>query len=1018
MMTISEPNYKLFNRLLKRIRRYLKVRQFNLGLRVLLFINVTLHTFLAIASPLGVTNYFDIKDGLSQITVSDIAQDKNGYIWLATQVGVDRFDGHAFKNYDQFRDPKDPRNGNFVGVLKVHPETGDLWKGTFSGVSVIDANTNEEKNIPIQTPSGNSSTFVQDLFIDTSKDIWISTIDSLYLFSDKTQSFEHVMNPKYTELETISRIAEGPGSSIIAITNAGIFVIDKETMMWSSPMFADLGATIVLIDSKSRMWIGTASKGLFISSLEDAGQGILPININKINGLLSDTVSDILESKNGAIWLATHDGVGVIQNPGQDLVNVVMLDDRSGPSNEAWTVMTIFEAQSGHIFFGSVSNGFGILDPHSFLFENLRFSDSVMTLDSAREDEQTMWVASSDGLFKIDSSMSSTGPYSDVYEQGDEAAKNKILSLHYSHTHRKLYAASRLGLLSFNTETNRFVLEGFEGKSMYSIAESADGNLWLGFRTEGLTKYDPVTKTVLKRWDMPFVTHIYTDNKEDVFVGTAAGLFVFQGGSLSPIVFKHDPKDPTSIKHDVVTFITELDSGDFAIGLQGNGISLMRKSALIDTYDFIPILQNEKLSSLSIGAIVQDDFGDLWVSTNSGMTKISDDLEKIEYFSGKDGAQDTGYFVGGSMVDSDGTIFFSGSKGVTYFNPENVNKQKNQSPLHITNITTLRGTGEGDDKTILANIVSPLLTLNNYGQLPLPADNLTLDIAFSALEFSDPKSVMYRYKLEGFDKQWRSANSLNRIATYTNLDPGEYTFKLKASDRFGEWDDSEVHLAIYVETPWWQTLPFMLLWALVLLASLYLIYMWRISVLKNNALQLKRLVKEKTHSLEQAVDELKRLSSHDFLTGILNRRGFLEAVERAQSSFERNNDAFAIALIDVDFFKKINDKYGHEAGDYVLISLSQMLRDSLRKHDLVARWGGEEFILLLADTSIDVAIIILNRIRNDISQHEFIFKDTKIKVTFSCGVQVIEKGKVLDEVINQADANLYQAKQTGRNKVI
>jgi len=179
MMTISEPNYKLFNRLLKRIRRYLKVRQFNLGLRVLLFIN------------------------------------------------------------------------------------------------------------------GNSSTFVQDLFIDTSKDIWISTIDSLYLFSDKTQSFEHVMNPKYTELETISRIAEGPGSSIIAITNAGIFVIDKETMMWSSPMFADLGATIVLIDSKSRMWIGTASKGLFISSLEDAGQGILPININKINGLLSDTVSKI-----------------------------------------------------------------------------------------------------------------------------------------------------------------------------------------------------------------------------------------------------------------------------------------------------------------------------------------------------------------------------------------------------------------------------------------------------------------------------------------------------------------------------------------------------------------------------------------------------------------------------------------------------------------------------------------------------------------------------------------------------
>jgi diguanylate cyclase (GGDEF)-like protein len=182
--------------------------------------------------------------------------------------------------------------------------------------------------------------------------------------------------------------------------------------------------------------------------------------------------------------------------------------------------------------------------------------------------------------------------------------------------------------------------------------------------------------------------------------------------------------------------------------------------------------------------------------------------------------------------------------------------------------------------------------------------------------------------------------------------------------------------------------------------------------------ELERRVEERTLALTEASERLAEASRTDELTGLPNRRGFLEASEGALARARRSRLPLSLAIADIDHFKRVNDTWGHAAGDAVLREVAATIRASLRAQDLVARWGGEEFILLLPDTPAAGAVHVAGSIRVAVAARGVEHGGIEIRVRVSFGVAEHRQGDDLDSTLARADAALYRAKQEGRDRVV
>jgi diguanylate cyclase len=174
-----------------------------------------------------------------------------------------------------------------------------------------------------------------------------------------------------------------------------------------------------------------------------------------------------------------------------------------------------------------------------------------------------------------------------------------------------------------------------------------------------------------------------------------------------------------------------------------------------------------------------------------------------------------------------------------------------------------------------------------------------------------------------------------------------------------------------------------------------------------------------TQRVDELEGELRRLSNEvhtDQLTQVANRRGLIQAFGIEQAKAERETKRIALALLDIDNFKKLNDSLGHHAGDIALKSLAERTQASLRPGDMVARYGGEEFVLMLPDTPLDEAQAVLVRLQRSLSAALFNHEGKDVFVTFSAGVTLYRPGETLEAALDRADVALYEAKHTGKNR--
>ena len=356
-------------------------------------------------------------------------------------------------------------------------------------------------------------------------------------------------------------------------------------------------------------------------------------------------------------------------------------------------------------------------------------------------------------------------------------------------------------------------------------------------------------------------------------------------------------------------------------------------------------------------------------------------------------------WTGSYARTADGLFLFGGTLGVAVIDPEKFRPWENQPALVATELK-------------INGIAQPLGALE--AGLTLSPEQRNFSVEFAALDYSAPQKNRYSYRLQGYDDQWIAADAAHRSANYGNLWPGRYTLQVRGSNRLGAWSSHLLSIPVIVYPAFWQTAWFLALAIVIAASAVYGGYRWRLALLHAKARALQTLVDIRTLELLEKNRELAQIAVTDRLTKLYNRVKLDEQIEEQLARAERYGTSFALVLLDFDFFKSINDSYGHQVGDQVLIACANILSEETRDVDIVGRWGGEEFLVVACNTDLTGAQEMAEKLRKKVAEHTFPGVGQR---TVSAGVTAFRSGDSVTEMMSRADRALYRAKTNGRNRV-
>src|SRR5471032_269536 len=370
-------------------------------------------------------------------------------------------------------------------------------------------------------------------------------------------------------------------------------------------------------------------------------------------------------------------------------------------------------------------------------------------------------------------------------------------------------------------------------------------------------------------------------------------------------------------------------------------------------------------------------------------------------------------------MGENGVLYFGGVHGMTAVTPSAVRTISVAAEASNNDITvfnhSLQDGKPGENVKAEGPVTSPTaLTLSSQASV--------FSLEFAALHYTEPSENRYAYQLQGFDREWVETDAAHRTASYTNLNPGNYVFRVKAANHLGVWSPEPASLQITITPPFYNTWWFRLAAFVIVAGSLLGAHRWRIARLTRMQTELEQLVTARTGELEESNRKLAALSTTDGLTGVSNRRGFDLALEAEWRRAARTGQTLALSMLDVDYFKKYNDHYGHLAGDSTLRTVAELITTHGRRTtDLVARYGGEEFALLAAATDATDAFGVAEEICAELARRQLPHEQSPFGIlTISIGVAVMvpTEDSSPELLVQMADRALYRAKEKGSNMAL
>lgn len=830
--------------------RILGVKQF---LYVLIFLFLICSTKIS-ANELNFKRY-TLEDGLSQSVVLDIVQDSKGFIWIATQDGLNRFDGYEFKVYRHNPNDTNTISQNWINTLNLdidenlwigteyggmnkldlksnqvtryqfdstitnsiagntirsikEDQNGKLWIATWGhGISLFDKNNDQFssiKNDP-NDPNSLSNDFVRTICVSKNGTVWIGTGNGLNKYDESTNQFErfyHQKNDQNSLTEDfIVSIYEDNNEKIWIGTRKGLNCINPvnnsvKRFVNDESKKNSFPANIILDiyeDENSTIWAATYSKGIVKFDYSNISEEIEYNVYNNQNtnpkSISGNYVRKIFQDKGGIMWAGTW-GAGLNKyNPQPPKFNHIRADIKQKISLSYPYVRSFMVDKDSNLWVGTHGKGIDIFNKTFTTKENQNLAKidlsglSENTVFSMYEEDNIVWIATDDGLYKYNVSQKQTSKIffdEKIYTPVNRKMRVKQIQPFKNH----LLLATQSGVALYNPVENNFQYfddiwktQTVLNKSVNFMIVDKNNNLWVA------TAYDGLYKATF-------------DKTETEIIPIDIKVYVSGNGT-------------NNISDNKINHICIAKDGVIWIGTNQGLNRLDPESGEIILY-----LEEDGLANNLIYGIVEDDNGNLWISTNNGLSKsfVENGKRVFRNYIQRDGLQSNEFNQASCYKSSDGTVYFGGINGFNYFKPEEVTDNQNLPQIEITRIK------------VVDEDISPRKLKNNT--LEVSYFQNILSFTFAALEYTDPVRNKYKYLLEGFHDEWIDAGNF-RYATFTNLDPGDYKLKVIASNNDGIWTNEAGILNIIVNPPFYQTY-----WFYSLVTSLFLFVVYRFYYIK------------------------------------------------------------------------------------------------------------------------------------------------------------------------------------------
>ncbi len=831
-------------------------------------------------------DHIGIADGLSQSNVECIIQDSRGFMWFGTWQGLNKYDGYKMKVYKNDRNNKTSISQNYINAI-VEGKNGELWIATDGG-GLNRFDRNKEIFISYRHDSKKTNSLVSDLInhviIDFFGKLWIGTDQGIDRFDPVKNTFDHF----YFDLQDKNSLSDNYIKYIfedsrhnlwIGTRKGGINLLNRKTNTFrrfqhdknNSTSIGSDNIYAIFEDSKKRLWVGTDGAGLELLDLNKGSFTHFKNDENNANSLSGNTVLAINEDADNNLWVSTENGGICIFNYTAGIFKTYKNDEVDKSSISSNSIYDIYRDVKKNMWLANFAGGvdFANRDKITFAhFKHTMLKNSLSNNNILRmfeDSKKNIWVGTDGGgLNLFDPTSGNFTHFRHQKNNPQSICSDYVLSLCEDGKGNIIIGSWADGMTIFNPEKNTYRhlrnnpanLGSLSNNNVWNIIKDRDNNIWVGTLGGGLDMLNPdgnsfthypQSENESNSISSNDLISLFEDSDGDLWIGTGGkGLNRFNKKSKTFTRFIQD-STKNSIYDNYINSICEDSYKNLWIGTRA-GLNKYNKAANIFTH----FTMAEGLPGNSICGVLEDRQKNLWISTNKGISHYNPLTNTFKNFGVSDGLQSNEFINGSYCKSISGMMYFGGSNGFNQFFPDSIKIIPFDPPLVFTNFQIFN-----KDVAISTNenSSSPLKkSITETSTIALPYTNSVFSFEFATLNYTHPEKKHYAYMLEGFEKDWDEVGTTH-TATYTNLDPGRYIFKVKGLNNDGKWSAEILRMEVIINPPFWLTWWFKLGIFMTVVAILILIYNIRVKTIKAQSEKLQLKVNKQTKQLLLSAQE-------------------------------------------------------------------------------------------------------------------------------------------------------------------